>query len=95
MIAAGLDGIRSAARLPAEIAGDPAALTADELADRGIRRLPQGLAEATGWLDRSPVLRRAMGDPLFEAFLAVRRAEAELFAETSEDEIAAQTRWRW
>ena len=95
VIAAGLDGIRSAARLPAEIAGDPAALTADELAGRGIRRLPRGLPEAAGCLDRSPVLRRAMGDPLFEAFLAVRRAEAELFAETSEDEIAAQTRWRW
>ena len=95
VIAAGLDGIRSGARLPAEIAGDPAALTADELAGRGIRRLPQGLPEAADCLDRSPVLRRAMGDPLFEAFLAVRRAEAELFADASADDIAAQTRWRW
>ena len=95
VIAAGLDGIRSGARLPAEIASDPAALTADELAGRGIRRLPQGLPEAADCLDRSPVLRRAMGDPLFEAFLAVRRAEAELFAGASADDIAAQTRWRW
>jgi glutamine synthetase len=95
VIAAGLDGIRSGARLPAEMASDPAALTADELAGRGIRRLPQGLPEAADCLDRSPVLRRAMGDPLFEAFLAVRRAEAELFAGASADDIAAQTRWRW
>ena len=95
MIAAGLDGIRSGARLPAEIDGDPAALTADALADRGIRRLPQGLPEAADCFERSPLLRRAMGDPLFEAFLAVRRAEAELFAGASADEIAAQTRWRW
>ncbi len=95
VIAAGLDGIRSGARLPAEIDGDPAALTADELAGRGIRRLPQVLPEATGCLERSPALRRAMGDPLFEAFLAVRRAEAELFADASADDIAAQTRWRW
>jgi glutamine synthetase len=95
VIAAGLDGIRSGARLPAEIGGDPAALTADELAGRGIRRLPQVLPEATGCLERSPGLRRAMGDPLFEAFLAVRRAEAELFADASADDIAAQTRWRW
>jgi hypothetical protein len=36
-----------------------------------------------------------MGDPLAEAFLAVRRAEAELFAGVGADEIVAQTRWRW
>jgi glutamine synthetase len=95
VIAAGLDGIRAGARLPAEIDGDPAALTAGELAARGIRRLPGTLPEATGALERSAVLRQAMGDPLFEAFLAVRRAEAELFADASADEIVAQTRWRW
>jgi len=95
VIAAGLDGIRSGASLPAEIDGDPAGLTAEELAVRGIRRLPRTLPEATGGLERSAVLRQAMGDPLFEAFLAVRRAEAELFADASADEIVAQTRWRW
>jgi glutamine synthetase len=41
------------------------------------------------------VLRPAMGDPLFEAFLAVRRGEIDLFAGTSPEEIVAQTRWRW
>ncbi len=41
------------------------------------------------------MLREAMGDPLFEAFLAVRRAEAALFADADADEIVAQTRWRW
>jgi len=95
VIAAGLGGIRSGARLPAEIDGDPAGLTADELAARGIRRLPRTLPEAAGGLERSAVLRQAMGDPLFEAFLAVRRAEAKLFADASADEIVAQTRWRW
>jgi glutamine synthetase len=95
VIAAGLDGMRSGARLPAEIDGDPSGLTADELAGRGIRRLPQTLPEATGHLERAVVLRQAMGDPLFEAFLAVRRAEAKLFASASADEITAQTRWRW
>ena len=95
VIAAGLAGIRSGARLPAGVDGDPAGLAPDELARRGVRRLPQTLPEAAGCLDRSPVLRPAMGDPLFEAFLAVRRAEAELFADASADEIVAQTRWRW
>jgi len=95
LIAAGLGGIRSGAQLPAEIEGDPAGLAGQELADRGIRRLPQTLPEAADGLEHSPVLRQAMGDPLFEAFLAVRRAEAELFAGATADEIVAQTRWRW
>jgi glutamine synthetase len=94
VIAAGLAGVRDGAKLPAEIDGDPAE-TAAELGDRGARRLPQTLPEATGALERSTVLRSAMGDPLFEAFLAVRRGEAELFADASPDEIVAQTRWRW
>jgi glutamine synthetase len=95
LIAAGLAGLRDGARLPAETDGDPAGLTASELAGRGARRLPQTLPEAAGCLDRSRVLRSAMGDPLFEAFLAVRRGETELFADASPDEIVARTRWRW
>jgi glutamine synthetase len=41
------------------------------------------------------MLREAMGDPLFDAFLAVRQAETELFDEVSADDIVARTRWRW
>jgi glutamine synthetase len=95
LIAAGLAGIESGARLPAEIDGDPAGLTEAELADRGVRRLPQTLAEAADSLERDAILRSAMGDPLFEAFLAVRRGEVEVFADVSPEEIVARTRWRW
>jgi glutamine synthetase len=95
LIAAGLAGIRDGAGLPAEIEGDPVGLGAEELARRGVRRLPQTLPEAAECLDRSTVLREAMGEPLLEAFLAVRRAEAERFADVDADEIVAQTRWRW
>jgi glutamine synthetase len=38
---------------------------------------------------------RGDGRPLLRAFLAVRRAEAELFAGASPDDITAATRWRW
>jgi glutamine synthetase len=95
LIAAGLAGLRDGARLPAETGGDPAGLSVGELADRGARRLPQGLPEAAERLEHSTVLQAAMGDPLFDAFLAVRRGEAELFAGASDDEVVAQTRWRW
>ena len=95
LIAAGLAGLDARAGLPAEIAGDPAGLPPGELDRRGIRRLPRSLPEAVASLEDSAVLREAMGDPLFEAFLAVRRAEVELFAGASPDDIAARTRWRW
>jgi hypothetical protein len=36
-----------------------------------------------------------MGEPMFEAFLAVRRAEIELFAGTGPADVVARTRWRW
>jgi glutamine synthetase len=95
VIAAGLAGLAAGATLPAEVNGDPATWPAAELAARGVARLPQTLPEATGHLERSDVLRDAMGPALFEAFLAVRRAETELFADAAPDEIVARTRWRW
>jgi glutamine synthetase len=95
LIAAGLAGLDEGASLPPEVQGDPAGLAAPELASRGVRRLPQSLDEAIGQLAGSGLLRKALGDALFEAILAVRRGEAALFAGASADEVAARTRWRW
>jgi len=95
LLAAGLAGIDAAATLPPETVGDPAGLTQAELDASGARRLPQSLPESAAALEASDVLRAAMGDPLFEAFLAVRLAEAELFEGASPDEVVARTRWRW
>ena len=77
--------------LPAEVTVDPASLPPEERPPR----LPQTVPEAVDLLEKDGRLRRAFGDPLFEAFLAVRRAEAELFAGWSDEEIAAATRWRY
>jgi len=95
VIAAGLAGLAAGARLPAETDGDPVALSEQELARRGIARLPQSLPEAAGHLERSQVLPQAMGEALVQAVLAVRHGEAELFAGRSPEEIVARTRWRW
>ena len=95
IIAAGLAGLETGGRLPAEVNGDPAGWPDKELAARGVQRLPQSLTEAADHFSRSDVLRAAMGPALFEAFLAVRRGEAELFADVAADEVAARTRWRW
>jgi glutamine synthetase len=94
VIAAGLAGTAAGLRLPAEVVGDPAAMAAEDLEKLGVRRLPETLSQAADELEHSTVLREAMGPPLFEAFLAVRRAEAELFAGQTDDQIVAATRWR-
>jgi glutamine synthetase len=95
LLAAGLAGLDSGATLPAEVVGDPAGQDPADLAERGVRRLPQSLAESVAELAGAGLISAAMGEPLFEAFLAVRRAEIELFATASPDDIAARTRWRW
>jgi glutamine synthetase len=94
VIAAGLAGVGDDLRLPAEVAGDPGLMSPEMLGKLGVRRLPQTLAEAADELEHSDTLRAAMGPPLFEAFLAVRRAEAELFAGRDPEEVVAATLWR-
>ena len=95
LLATGLAGLQAGGSLPPETVGDPAGLSEAEFAASGARRLPQSLPESAAALEGSDVLRGAMGDPLFEAFLAVRHAESELFADADPQDIVARTRWRW
>jgi glutamine synthetase len=76
--------------LPPEIATDPARLPPGSQPPR----LPQTLPEAIERLSTNEVLRAAFDEHLLEAFLAVRRAEVELFAGVSDAAIAEATRWR-
>jgi glutamine synthetase len=76
-------------RLPPEVPVDPASLDAGDQPPR----LPRSLTEATDALEGDRVLREAMGEALFAAFVAVRRAEVELFAGQTDDEVVAATRW--
>lgn len=86
--AAGLAGIDAGLTLPPPVAGDPATTG-------GQGRLPTSLAEALEHFQRSAVLREALGDPLFEAIAAVRRAEAARFEGVAPQDIAAATRGRY
>ena len=78
-------------KLPGEISVDPAVLPLDEQPPH----LPRSVAEAIEHLEKDERLRSAFGDALFEAFVAVRRAEAEVFSGWSDEEVAAATRWRY
>jgi glutamine synthetase len=95
LIAAGLAGMEAGSRLPAEFHGDPAARPDEELTALGVHRLPRSLGEAVSHLRESALLRRHMGDALFEAILAVRQGEEALFAGAPGEDVAARTRWRW
>ena len=79
LMAAGLDGIEKKLDPGEPIAVDPGALTEEELARRGIRRLPKTLTEALDALERDAVLMDALGEVLGRTFLTVKRSEAAAF----------------
>ena len=60
-----------------------------------MRQLPSSLPEAAERLAASEVLREAMGDFLFETFLATRRGEVEQYAGLDDDELIRRLRWRF
>jgi glutamine synthetase len=94
LIARGLAALPESRTLPDEVDGDPGLIDPAELDRRGVSRLPESLQDALSFVERDDVLADAMGAPLFESFIAVRRAEVALFAGRSPDEIAAATRWQ-
>jgi glutamine synthetase len=78
-------------RLPDEITADPAVLPPSSQPPR----LPQTLSESIEQFAGDAVLKAAMDEHLLEAFLAVRRAEVDLFAGQPDEDIVAATRWRY
>jgi glutamine synthetase len=95
VIAAGLAGVDRGLKLPQQVSGDPAQRSADELRELGVERLPTRLEQSIALMDQSAVLRDAMGSTLFDAFLAVRRAEWQTFGGEEPERVAVAHRWRY
>jgi glutamine synthetase len=95
VLAAGIHGIGKGDRLPPSTEEDPLLLSPEERSARGIRQLPASLGEAADELAASSVLREAMGDFLFETYLATRRGEHEQYAGIDDDELIRRHRWRY
>jgi glutamine synthetase len=93
LLAAGGAGIAEGGALPDPIDVDPAALDEAVLADRAIARLPTDLGESLAAFQADPVLTSAFGSDLVESIVAVRESEIGLFADASDEELAAATRW--
>ena len=81
MIAAALDGIARNLDPGAPVDQDPGNLTDAERAARGIQRFPETAGAALDELERDEVLMTALGAPLGNEYLKVRRAEAAAYAE--------------
>ena len=83
LIAAGLDGVERdlQPREGQRVEVDPALLPPEERASRGIARLPASLMEAVNALEADRTLTDAMGPVLANSYLAIRRADWELFSQ--------------
>lgn len=86
VIAAGLDGLEKGLDPAEPIQMDPADLSEEEQAVRGIRPLPASLGEAIAALEQDEVLLQALGSELARSYLAVRRAEWEAMKDLPHEE---------
>ncbi|TMK35769.1 MAG: glutamine synthetase [Actinobacteria bacterium] len=95
IVAAGIDGLEREMALPEPVLDDPASIPATRRRALGIRQLPSSLGAAIRELERSSLIRNAMGDVLFDAFLATRRGELAVFGGMDPAEMVRAHRWRY
>lgn len=95
ILAAGLHGLTAGTRLPPSTEEDPFGLPSSEREARGVRQLPASLPEAIERFAASDVLHEAMGDYLFQTFLATRREENEIYTGMDDEELIRRLRWRY
>ncbi|HYB25964.1 MAG TPA: hypothetical protein VEF89_05070 [Solirubrobacteraceae bacterium] len=80
LIAAGLDGLERGLEPPDPIEVDPATLSDEERAGRGVERMPANQEQALDALAADERLLDALGAELADAYLAVRRSEWETYS---------------
>jgi glutamine synthetase len=95
VLTVGVAALDQGLTLPEEVSGDPATMAPVDLQRSGVQRLPETAEEALDLLDDDDLLKKAMGEYLYDAFTAVRRAEVALFADATPAQVVAATRWRY
>ena len=75
MLAAGLDGIERGLELPADVTDNIYEMSDAQRAQAGIGQLPESLNEAVNEMERSDLVREALGDQVFEWFIRNKRIE--------------------
>ena len=95
LIAAALEGLERKSVLPEPTQINPDDLTEDERDKKGIRQLSASLQEAIGELEKSTFVRKALGDPLYECYLAVKKFDWECYSPMTLQEMVEDLRWRY
>ncbi|MBI2850213.1 MAG: glutamine synthetase [Chloroflexi bacterium] len=75
MLAAGLDGIEKGLEPPEPVEENVYEMSEEERKARGIVTLPSSLAEAIELTEKSELVRKALGDHVFNAFIANKKIE--------------------
>jgi glutamine synthetase len=75
MLAAGLEGIEKGYECPEPVEENVYVMSAEERAKRGITTLPASLLEAIQLTEQSEVVKKALGDHVFNAFIANKKLE--------------------
>ncbi|MFC2060807.1 glutamine synthetase family protein [Chloroflexota bacterium] len=75
MLAAGLDGIEKEYEVPKPIEENVYEMTEDERQKRGIATLPASLLEAILLTEKSELVRKALGEHVFSAFIKNKKIE--------------------
>jgi glutamine synthetase len=79
MLAAGLEGIEKEYEIPAPIEENVYEMTEEERKRRNIGTLPGSLWEAIKLTEESDVVRKALGEHVFDAFIQNKKIEWELY----------------
>lgn len=95
VLAAGAAGLADGLALPPPIQSDPGTWTSDERAGRGVGELPATQAEQETALRASRAVGEALGPELLDAFLALRRSDAEGAVGMEIDDVLTGLRWRY
>jgi glutamine synthetase len=75
MLAAGLEGIEKGLEPPAPVEENVYEMTEEERRERGIGTLPASLLEAILLTEKSQLVRKALGEHVFEAFIQNKKIE--------------------
>jgi glutamine synthetase len=75
MLAAGLEGIEKGYEVPEPVEENVYEMTEEERQERGIGTLPASLLEAILLAEKSEVVRKALGEHVFKAFIQNKKIE--------------------
>ena len=75
MLAAGLDGVAKRLKPPEPVEENVYEMSEEDRGKRGIGTLPGGLWEAVELMEKSPLVREALGDHVYYTFLKNKKIE--------------------